>query len=985
MNKILFGLWLGAAWFGGSGAVAGEAPPKEELVAAVECRDRDGLPNWFDKLKRSEPLRIAYLGGSITAQAGWRPKTLAWFQKEHPATPITEINAAIGGTGSDLGVFRLEGDVLARKPDLLFVEFAVNDSGAPPAQIVRCMEGIVRQTWARLPECDICFAYTLTGNMVETLNTGKFPRAASVMERVADHYGIPSIHMGLEVARLAREGRLILKGPKPATEAEKQALGGKIVFSPDDVHPYVDTGHELYCQAVVRGLERMRGRAARQPHQLGAPLAADHWQAARMAPLDQAVLGPGWRKLEAGHRLASSFAGRLPGLWTAGQAGDTLTFRFKGTAAGIYDLVGPDCGQLAVRLDGQPARIVPRFDSFCTYHRLSKFMIGEGLPDTLHTVAIEIHPDEPDKARILAQRGEKMDDPKRFAGRAWHAGAVLLIGELAPAETLARSAVPFMYEAGRETYEAYGATLLAWGGKPTPQALAAARGVTFFGSVGMVTEFSRYYERFPDTYEQGLCRDAQGQPIKVPWLTDHQHRGIPYWWCCTRQPQFQQYIRERVLETVQAGAAGVHIDDHLGTAGGLFTGACFCGRCVAEFPAYLRALPAGEKARLGLGDPDGFDFRAAVAQWRAGPGAGKPVSAHPLWGHWEIYQCRAAAGFMKELRAQAAQAAGHPVPMSANAGLLWPRHLVDYQALDFFSAEIDHQAHQRRFSDLPLAAYRLADAMGRPLAATASGQDWAFIKEQNLPGLVRGWIALSYAAGNYLMTPHRQWCYTTEKGTHWYQGPVEKFAPLYQFVRRHAELFDGLETYADVTVILPHRSFMKERDFWFKACNQLAQASLSYDLLVAGDDLVDHPLPAAGVRRARALLAPKPQALDEADRKTLAEKPPGTPIFDTVEQAVAALKPAVRAEAAGTVRLLPRVNNGRLCLHLLNYGYDAGADDVQPLTGVKIKLDTAALGIPANGEARLDAPESEPLAITIADSQAMIPKLGLWGVLSVKK
>jgi hypothetical protein len=38
----------------------------------------------------------------------------------------------------------------------------------------------------------------------------------------------------------------------------------------------------------------------------------------------------------------------------------------------------------------------------------------------------------------------------------------------------------------------------------------------------------------------------------------------------------------------------------------------------------------------------------------------------------------------------------------------------------------------RHFSDGPLVAYRLADAVGRPLASTGSGGDWAFIKEQNL-------------------------------------------------------------------------------------------------------------------------------------------------------------------------------------------------------------------------------------------------------------
>jgi len=82
----------------------------------------------------------------------------------------------------------------------------------------------------------------------------------------------------------------------------------------------------------------------------------------------------------------------------------------------------------------------------------------------------------------------------------------------------------------------------------------------------------------------------------------------------------------------------------------------------------------------------------------------------------------------------------------------------------------------------------MADAMGRPLAATASGQDWAFVKERGCSGLVRSWIAASYASGHALMAPHRQWCHTEEKGTHWYDGPREAYAPLYRFARQHTAL-----------------------------------------------------------------------------------------------------------------------------------------------------------------------------------------------------
>jgi lysophospholipase L1-like esterase len=410
---------------------APKSEPAAPSVEAVECRERGGLPNVFAKLKRGGEVRIGYFGGSITAQEGWRPKTLKWFQEQFPAAKVSQINAAIGGTGSDLGVFRLQRDVLDAKPDLLFVEFAVNDGGTSPDQIYRCMEGIVRQTLRANPATDICFVYTLAGNMLQTLQEGKFPRAASAMEKIADHYAVPSIHMGLEVARLEKAGKLVFKADKPKTDEEKKALGDKILFSPDAVHPYTDTGHQLYLEAIVRSMDKIRAAGRPGPHVMPAPFAADNWEAAKMLPLDRAKLGAGWQKLDAAtNNLAKNFGNRVPGLWQAAQPGASLTLRFKGTAAGFYDLMGPDCGQLSVTVDGQPPVKVSRFDAYCTYHRLNKFMAASGLPDGMHTIKIEIHPESPDKAKILAQRNEKIDNARRFEGINWYAGAILLIGEL---------------------------------------------------------------------------------------------------------------------------------------------------------------------------------------------------------------------------------------------------------------------------------------------------------------------------------------------------------------------------------------------------------------------------------------------------------------------------------------------------------------------------------------------------------------------------
>src|SRR3954468_5336802 len=87
---------------------AASAAEEAKPPRAVECTPRRGLPNVLAKLKTpGAEVHVPVLGASNTAQEGWRPKSLAYLQKEYPDAKLIEISAAIGGTGSDLGVFRL--------------------------------------------------------------------------------------------------------------------------------------------------------------------------------------------------------------------------------------------------------------------------------------------------------------------------------------------------------------------------------------------------------------------------------------------------------------------------------------------------------------------------------------------------------------------------------------------------------------------------------------------------------------------------------------------------------------------------------------------------------------------------------------------------------------------------------------------------------------------------------------------------------------
>ena len=76
-------------------------------VTAQEVRVRAGVGHFMEKVKAGKEVTVAYLGGSITAMDGWRNLTTDWLRTTYPQAKFKEIHASIGGTGSNLGVFRV--------------------------------------------------------------------------------------------------------------------------------------------------------------------------------------------------------------------------------------------------------------------------------------------------------------------------------------------------------------------------------------------------------------------------------------------------------------------------------------------------------------------------------------------------------------------------------------------------------------------------------------------------------------------------------------------------------------------------------------------------------------------------------------------------------------------------------------------------------------------------------------------------------------
>lgn len=400
----------------------------DSLSEARECRIRKGLPNFFQKLQTGQSVTIAYLGGSITAAAnGWREGSASWLQKQYPAATIKSIDAAIGGTGSDFGIFRLRKQVLELNPDLIFIEFAVNDGEMSPELIHETMEGIVRQTWKYNANTDICFVYTLAATMLAPMEKGRLPVSSRAMEDIAQHYGIPSVSMGMEVAALALRGELIFKG-------ELDEYPGKMVFSPDNVHPYAETGHRLYTEALSRSLQTIAGNRSniRVAHKLIKPFTPNNWEEAQLISIATLQTSGSWKILEsADDSVARLMPKTLSYLAKSTEPGSTIRAKFKGRMIGLFDIIGPGCGQYLVTLDSEKPILYPRFDPYSTYYQPQPLFIPiPDLKQKIHTIEFKVSTVRPDKEAILKEINNKIDNPDRYKENACYAGQLMLIGQI---------------------------------------------------------------------------------------------------------------------------------------------------------------------------------------------------------------------------------------------------------------------------------------------------------------------------------------------------------------------------------------------------------------------------------------------------------------------------------------------------------------------------------------------------------------------------
>lgn len=142
----------------------------------------------FQKAQNGEDITVAYIGGSITE--GYNAGTTEFYAKTctdllqgyFPDITVTGVNAGISGTPSLLGNLRLERDVLSADPDIVFVEFAVNDG--QEADYKNAYESLVRTLLTQDKDIAVVLLFTV-------LDSGY--TCQEHMSKIGANYDLPMI------------------------------------------------------------------------------------------------------------------------------------------------------------------------------------------------------------------------------------------------------------------------------------------------------------------------------------------------------------------------------------------------------------------------------------------------------------------------------------------------------------------------------------------------------------------------------------------------------------------------------------------------------------------------------------------------------------------------------------------------------------------------------------------------------------------------
>ena len=301
------------------------------------------LAKVFKKAQAGEKITVAYLGGSITQGSSAGDKecyarlTTNWLEEKFPEAEIEYVRAGIGATGSYIGVHRANRDVLSKNPDLIFIDFSVNDTTEHTERNINSYDSLLRKLWNHNTKPAI-----VTVAMTQENGT-------SFQEFHSDicyAYDIPMISYREAILDVINNGHIVWDD-----------------ISDDNIHPNVP-GHKVltelittYLQGVIDNLDAIDSESESD---ISVPFTANKYENADILTPENTtpVDSTGWD-------TESTMFGNFGGVWTVRTSDGTfdgvnpLKFEVEAKNIGLfYGKMTTKGGTFDVVVDGEVAKTI---------------------------------------------------------------------------------------------------------------------------------------------------------------------------------------------------------------------------------------------------------------------------------------------------------------------------------------------------------------------------------------------------------------------------------------------------------------------------------------------------------------------------------------------------------------------------------------------------------------------------------------------------
>lgn len=309
----------------------------EDMIrrAVVNPGNTARLADAMKRAQAGEKITIGTIGGSITQGTAasttderYANRVLQWWAKAFPKAQLDFVNAGIGATDSYIGVHRVDADLLSKKPDVVIVEFSVNDTDA--ALNLQTYDSLVRKILQAENHPAVILLFTTQEDGTSLQDTHM---------QIGSSYNLPMISYKNAVLPEIEAGKFTWKD-----------------ISPDNIHPN-SVGHGIigellwsYFNSVYAKLDQIDTSDLTFT---APPVTRDLYAKGQL--LDSKTLTP---KTMQGFEQAK-VSNQFPNDWTTKEGGE-LTFEVTGSNIGVlyYKTVDGKSGQYCVYVDDRLIQVL---------------------------------------------------------------------------------------------------------------------------------------------------------------------------------------------------------------------------------------------------------------------------------------------------------------------------------------------------------------------------------------------------------------------------------------------------------------------------------------------------------------------------------------------------------------------------------------------------------------------------------------------------